>query len=299
MVKSLRKNKKFTEKYGENFTIEVFGSSANSLWLDDSDIDLMITFPLHMDKNSVSLLKDVITPVRKIADHGKIEIVFVSRVPLLKFTEFYTKLQIDLTVNNTLPKANSRLLYQYCKFDQRSHILNIIIKKLFKKCNLIGTQQKYLSSFALSNLIIAFLQHSNVLPNFQDQISNPEFLTSSRREEGSKTKFEEHEVDVSFETDLDKVQQEFKGDTQKGVGQLLIEFFQFYLFEFKAKTQAISIYGGGIVEREGVGEDSYEILDPFDRSWDLGGSLNAGSSQMHKFRSKMRGFLNMFMEMEE
>jgi len=56
----------------------------------------------------------------------------------------------------------------------------IVLKKLLKKIDLIGAYEGYLSSYALSNLILAFLVSKGVIPNLftdLDDYENVSFIS--------------------------------------------------------------------------------------------------------------------------
>jgi len=50
------------------------------------------------------------------------------RIPILKFTEKETDLEVDFNVNNILGIHNSDLIYSYCQIDHRFHIMCMFIK---------------------------------------------------------------------------------------------------------------------------------------------------------------------------
>lgn len=56
--KTLASDKSFTASFGE-FSLEVFGSAANSLWTKDSDIDIEISLPDHIEANPCDILSEI------------------------------------------------------------------------------------------------------------------------------------------------------------------------------------------------------------------------------------------------
>lgn len=44
-------------------------------------------------------------------------LVPAARIPILKFTEIETGLEVDFNVNNILAIHNSDLIYKYCQLD--------------------------------------------------------------------------------------------------------------------------------------------------------------------------------------
>ena len=93
------------------------------------------------------------------------------KVPLLKYQDSLTGIDVDLSVNNVLAQYNSDLIYTYCQIDQRFHILATFLKHWAKRVKIIGASNGYLSSYALTLMIIAFLQNRSppVLPCLQER----------------------------------------------------------------------------------------------------------------------------------
>lgn len=104
--------------------------------------------------------------VKSVAKQGSLVLVPAARVPILKFTEKETGLEIDFNVNNVLGINNSDLIFTYCQLDHRFHIMCMFLKYWAKKCDIIGAAFGYLSSYALTLMVIAFLQSRSppVLP---------------------------------------------------------------------------------------------------------------------------------------
>lgn len=164
----LRNDRYIVETYGFA-NVENFGSSANTLWSTDSDIDIVITFDnpnadqqdqqqdnkkrnnkdkrgnnqqsteLSRLKNfdSVQALYDIRKVIRACAVDGSIEGIFGAKVPLLKFTDNKTQIECDVCVNNTAGIPNSKITRLYCEFDQRVHIMIKYIRHLLKSSGLL------------------------------------------------------------------------------------------------------------------------------------------------------------------
>jgi DNA polymerase sigma len=109
--------------------------------------------------------------VKSVAKEGTLMLVPASRIPILKFTEKETGLEVDFNVNNILAIHNSDLIYTYCQIDQRFHIMSMFIKHWAKQVDIIGAAYGYLSSYALTLMIISFLQSRSppVLPCLQEK----------------------------------------------------------------------------------------------------------------------------------
>lgn len=56
--KTLADDKDFFANFGE-FSLEVFGSAANSLWTKESDIDIEISMPEYIEANPCDILSEI------------------------------------------------------------------------------------------------------------------------------------------------------------------------------------------------------------------------------------------------
>jgi DNA polymerase sigma len=55
--------------------------------------------------------------IKKVAIPGTLTYIPAHRVPILKFIEFETGIEVDFNVNNVLALHNSDLIYTYCQVD--------------------------------------------------------------------------------------------------------------------------------------------------------------------------------------
>ena len=101
----------------------------------------------------------------------KLEFIRFARVPVIKYIDSKTKIEVNLVANQFLGIVNSALINSYVQCDERFHILAIFLKYWAKqrKVNIIGGDKGFLSSYALNLMLIAYLQNLNppVLPNLQ------------------------------------------------------------------------------------------------------------------------------------
>eukprot|EP00340_Litonotus_pictus_P005729 CAMPEP_0170519770 /NCGR_PEP_ID=MMETSP0209-20121228/5058_1 /TAXON_ID=665100 ORGANISM="Litonotus pictus, Strain P1" /NCGR_SAMPLE_ID=MMETSP0209 /ASSEMBLY_ACC=CAM_ASM_000301 /LENGTH=1259 /DNA_ID=CAMNT_0010805733 /DNA_START=1 /DNA_END=3783 /DNA_ORIENTATION=+ len=155
--------------------VKPYGSFANNFLIDVGDIDICIVpkkdsildFSVNLDKIKDEIKKTGIAEISKI--------FYTQRYMLLKLTDSSTKITVDLTVHNILPIYNTHLLKSYAKFDQRVHIMGLYIKHWAKINKLHGAAENFLSSYALINMLINFLQKGvepKVLPCLQSSYSD-------------------------------------------------------------------------------------------------------------------------------
>jgi len=145
--------------------VKMFGSFSNGFKTGGSDLDVVFTGSVGQD-NAVSLLGKVASMV---SDYGfdNITKIFSANVPLVKFTDMKSAMEVDFCINNELGVRNSLLLHTYTAYDHRVLQLGRLVKDWAKRHELVGTADGYLNSYAYMLLTIHFLQSLTppVVPN--------------------------------------------------------------------------------------------------------------------------------------
>ncbi len=70
--------------------------------------------------------------VKKIAKPGTLCYVPAVKVPILRYKDLVSGIDVDISVNNILAIYNSELIFTYCQIDHRFHILATFIKNWAK-----------------------------------------------------------------------------------------------------------------------------------------------------------------------
>lgn len=83
-------------------TVCATGSCMNGLWSAGSDIDIVIVFHNRMAYNQHQLVRHSGRIIRQIAKNGTLCYVPAIKVPLLKYKDSLTGIDVDLSVNNVL-----------------------------------------------------------------------------------------------------------------------------------------------------------------------------------------------------
>ncbi|CAI2384559.1 unnamed protein product [Moneuplotes crassus] len=285
-IQELLRNSEFIkEKFGLA-TVENYGSSANTLWSMDSDIDIAVHFTPNESMNSkkkakgnkkeskkkqnvvnemkkidyIKALVDIRKVIRGMAANGDIEGIFGARIPLIKFTDKSTGIECDLSINNTNGIPNSRLTRIYCEFDQRVHIMVKYIRHIFKESGLLQGDQGCLNSYSIVLMVIAFCQSQEdpILPNLQEGAKDNDliFYTTTKNRYG---RAQVKEVKYSLNEDFETFKKEFGFKNKKTVAQLVAEFLiDFFLKGDIIKTHQIDIKKGGFFEGP---TDMYSYID--------------------------------------
>ena len=90
----------------------------NGLWTaSGSDIDVVIVFHNRMAYNQHQLVRHCGRIIKQIAKNGTLCYVPAIKVPLLKYKDSVTGIDVYLSVNNVLATYNSDLIYTYSQVD--------------------------------------------------------------------------------------------------------------------------------------------------------------------------------------
>lgn len=149
-------------------TAHVFGSSANNLGFEGCDVDLYVSLGIDPwaqggKAEKESKARDVTWYIaRKImsAKRGiKVQAIARARVPIVKFEDPVTRLQVDLSFRHGMPVYNTRLICQYT----RTHLLvrpYLMVIRFWAKVQDVagGGQPTYLiTNYGLTMLMLFYL----------------------------------------------------------------------------------------------------------------------------------------------
>lgn len=152
--------------------IAAFGSSVNGCGTRGCDIDIVAYQRGCNPADPWSVLRKLAQEFTKNDKFSVKEHVFGARVPILKLRHAGQR-DVDLSINNTNPLPNTRLLKAYASLDARVKELGLLIKCWSKNCGLCGAANGYLSSYSFQLMVIYFLQVADVkLPCLQNSCEN-------------------------------------------------------------------------------------------------------------------------------
>ncbi|KAF9286025.1 hypothetical protein BGZ74_001369 [Mortierella antarctica] len=272
---------------GSQLRIEAFGSYASGLGSDTSDADLCITrdnFDRYARYNNLR----VISVALRNGGMTKILPILNARVPIVKFVDPLSKINCDVNCNHVLGVHNSELIRCYSMIDPRVKPLVYNVKALVKAHGINDSSQGTLSSYAYVMMILGFLQAQEppILPSLQAQPK--ERLTELFVQLDHEGRGGRDLIDCSFDHDIDHYRN-FGAANTKSVGQLLIEFFEFYCRYFDYRTLEVNVRLGGYgIQKEvlkrrssgrkqllpGQGEKKLIVMDPFILDRNVAGSCS-------------------------
>ncbi len=241
------------------YKLNVFGSMPTELALDGSDLDMNITLPPEKylrtpeddedenegkakhymkkkdeagagDEYPRDVAKNVLIHLKPFIARGgmtNVQCITSARVPLLKFTDPQTNIDVDLTVSNLDGALQSRLLRHHLRVDSRIWELAVIVRFWAKQRNVSGLTAGFINPLGWTVMVIYFMQHIAFPPIgklFKVQKSNS---TKAAREDCiEKVKWQSSSMD---------------GVNRKDIDQLVKQFFrEFSSFPFDKKVISLN-----------------------------------------------------------
>ncbi|KAG0078791.1 hypothetical protein BGZ90_004367 [Linnemannia elongata] len=276
---------------GQRLRLEVFGSYASGLGSESSDADLCITTDNFQQTASYNNVRAVANVLRR-GGMMQVQPITNARVPIVKFVDPGTRTNCDVNTNHVLGIHNSELIRCYTMIDDRVRPFLYSLKALVKKHGINDSSQSWLSSYAYVMMAIGFLQAQEppVLPALQIQPeSQMTELYVQMNHEGRGGK---DVINCTFDRDPGRYK-DFSAANTKSVGQLLIEFFEFYSRFYDYQTMEVNVrVGGGVRVRQeltkarkngnlnvkppqrGRGEKKLIVMDPFILDRNVAGSCS-------------------------
>lgn len=250
--------------------VKMFGSYSNGFKTGTSDLDVVLTGD-YPNGSAAGMLQKFATAL---SEYGFTNVtkIFAANVPLCKFTDRDSGMEVDFCINNDLGVRNSLLLLTYCNYDSRTLRVGRLVKDWAKRHELVGTADGYLNSYAYMLLTIFYLQSIQppVVPNLQSLGEGKCPVRDSKWgcEDVWDTKFDENWSALP------------KSENTQSVGELLTGFFHFYVYEFQFRKQAVSIRlnNGETVNKFSLAtptsEEQWYVEDPFDLKHNLAGKCS-------------------------
>ncbi|XP_048583969.1 poly(A) RNA polymerase GLD2 [Nematostella vectensis] len=226
-------------------SLHLSGSSVNGLGTDESDADfcLMLTQWGEIDqKQEARRILMMLNRILQSCDFIRENQVIFATVPIVKFVDAVSNCECDININNHVGIRNTHLLRAYCLVDSRVKPLIMIVKKWAKKHQINDAKDGTLSSYALSLMVINYLQCGcapPVLPSLQKKHQD---LFSQHRD-----------VTKLLEEDTASVLQKrrsFMPRNNQSVGSLLVGFFQYYANTVNWDKEVLSVQEGARCPRD-------------------------------------------------
>ncbi|KAG7171314.1 Poly(A) RNA polymerase gld-2 A-like [Homarus americanus] len=217
-----------------NCRLHVVGSSLSGFGADYSDVDmcLMVT-PGDLDQRTeaTAVLRLLQRELNNCGSIQKMELIR-AKVPILKFRDAYSKIDVDLNCNNAVGIRNTHLLNSYSQLDWRVRPLVLVVKLWAQYHNINNAKDMTISSYSLVLMVIHYLQHGMeppVLPCLQKTF--PEKFRAA-------TPITSIPVTEKMPT--------FTSNNHDSLGKLFHGFLDYFANRFTFIEETISVRTGGI-----------------------------------------------------
>ncbi|CAO3566923.1 unnamed protein product [Mortierella alpina] len=229
--------------------LHITGSYANGLSAMTSDVDVTLTGPTQgidvrrLARNLPPSCEDILT----IAD---------ARVPIVTFWYRRWDIFCDISINQRPSIYNSKLVNTYHAIDPRVQTIWFSLKHLAKTQGILSAKDGFLSSYALTMMLITYLQTRSppVLPRLQQQTERPMLYLSV---DG---------VDCSFDADW-RFHVEAAQWNRASSGELLVGLLRYFGHQFDYSTMEVNprlgqfrAHGASLT---GFKKSGFWVMDPF------------------------------------
>lgn len=257
--------------------VKMFGSFSNGFKTGTSDLDVVFIGSV----GDISSLREQLAKfATMIADFGfeNVTRIFQASVPLVKFSDKRSQMEVDFCINNSLGVRNSLLLNAYCRYDERILQCGRLVKDWAKSQELVGTADGCLNSYAYMLLVIFFLQSVSppVAPNLQSLAT--ESVPVHDHKWGVEDCWETKFLDDTSKLEMSK--------NTMSTGELLVRFFHFYtcVFEWQHHAVCSRLHRPGMAVDKfslasAASEDQWYVEDPFDLKHNLAGKCTRASKK--------------------
>jgi len=210
----------------ETYKLSAFGSVVSGFGMRGCDLDVVLCRepPLGEAEDGIETLLNLERALKGSAFTVK-DVVKKARVPLLKLD--YKGQELDLSVNNPRPLQNTLLLKAYAQLHSNVTDLVLLVKLWAQANRLKGAPARHLSSYALTLMVIYYLQVVCGVPSLQE------------------SGFAREAVELEC------------GRCWKSATEMLHDFFAFYAWEFRWGTEVVSVRCG---RRQDVDSDQFREL---------------------------------------
>ena len=254
--------------------VESFGSSVTGLSLGTGDLDLCLSFK----RKQPNAVLNKVAGLLKGEGMINIQQIKKAKIPIVKFNDPRSGLDVDISIENRLAIHNSKLIKSYAQ-DKRVREFILMVKYWASRRGINIAYEGTLSSYAWTLMSIQHLQMTSppVAPN---------------RQNGKKPLV----VDINQKSyDISHDSSSFKSENKQSLASLIIGFFDRFSTRWDWNEMVVSIQNGGPLSAEkkrwkhtgplplevvtGQSKNRMEhvmpIEDPFENDHDLSGIIRA------------------------
>ncbi|MGA0331801.1 MAG: hypothetical protein ACO3MI_05495 [Candidatus Poseidoniaceae archaeon] len=210
-------------RFGKNAVVEAFGSTVTNLSIGTGDLDLCLSFKGKQPAKVLQKLSGLLH------EEGmeNIQSIPKARIPIVKFKDPRSGLDVDISLDNRLAIHNSEMLKSYAQ-EERLQRLVQMVKYWASRRGINNAFEGTLSSYAWTLLSIqhAQLVQPPLAPNRQkDAKSNPVSIKGTR-------------YDIGFNNER------YATENNQSLASLLTSFFERFATRWDWENMVVSIRNG-------------------------------------------------------
>jgi len=240
-------------------SLHLCGSSSNGFGGNSSDADFCFILNHLKQANNRKEALPVLRRMQRLLDNDPTYSflsecsVIPASVPILKFMDTVSGCECDININNTVGVRNTHLLRAYCGVDYRVKPLVVLVKKWAKKHDINDASQGTLSSYALTLMVIHYLQG----------VCKPPVVPVLQRKYPKVFKYYGDVSELSAQDPCKHIESN-ESENKQSIGELFVGFFKYYALDFRWNQDYISIVMGGAFPRHSSFRKPICIEEPFD-----------------------------------
>ena len=238
-------------RFGKNAVIESFGSSVTNLSIGTGDLDLCLSFKNKPPQKVLRKLSGLLH------EEGmeNIQLIPKARIPIIKFKDPRSGLDVDISLDNRLAIHNSMMLKSYAQEERLQRLIQMI-KYWASRRGINNAFEGTLSSYAWTLMSI---QHAQMIkpplaPNRQENIE-PNPLT-----------FKGTTYDVGYNDE------HYETENNQSLASLLISFFERFATRWDWENMVVSVRSGEALSTKAkkwkhTGPLPLEVVTGADNGW--------------------------------
>ncbi|KAF9137469.1 hypothetical protein BGX30_010182 [Mortierella sp. GBA39] len=234
--------------FRDDVEVHTFGSYASGLCSVTSDADFTVYFDCFTP--SIDELADALENI----GYQFVTSIPHARVPIASLVLW--GISFDVSVEQPMGVQNSELISTYAEIDNRFRTCWFSIKHIAKKHGILSGSTGFLSSYALTMMLIVY---------FQD-ICKPAILPRLQQSGFQLNDCYIGDYDCSY--DWTTNYQGYGRNNSTSAGQLLLDFYTYYGYVFDYATQEVNPYLGKVKKRS-YNPPARTRTDPRLRSWPI------------------------------
>ncbi|KAI8393642.1 uncharacterized protein BYT42DRAFT_609416 [Radiomyces spectabilis] len=141
-------------RYSEDVEVHVFGSFGSNLYLPNSDIDVVVCTPPHIQVT----LRNLARVLENAGVCSSPQVIEKAMVPVIKFRDLLTDLPVDIVIDSTSGLGSGKVIRQMMKKQPALRPLTLIIKHFLALHDLNEVFTGGIGGYATVCLVMSFLQ---------------------------------------------------------------------------------------------------------------------------------------------